>query len=589
MTNMVSMLQQAIQLHQQGKLDAAKSLYEQVLQQDKKNSDAHNLLGAVFVAQKQFKTAEKHLLKAVKLAPKYAPASYNLGRCYLDQGLPNKAFGPVQKAVNLDANYLDAIFVLANINVQLGQLKEAEAGYRKVVVMAPKHAEAWNNLGGVLQEQDQNKEAVGCHEKAIDLIPNFQLAYVSLSSALQSLDDNLGSIDVLKKAIELSEHASIYHKLGVNYQQLGQMDDARNAYLKAIDLDPSLGACYRGYAEITKTESAEQVQFIKDAFAIEMTDENLMHLNFAWAKVQDSLKNYDEAFIAYKAGNDLHRKGYSYKSQDSIPQFKALKDTYTEALLSSEYNIDGRGEGVIFVLGMPRSGTTLVEQIISSHSLVTGAGELEYMGNYAKHYQGGANKFHKQFATMSEHQWNDIAESYLQSVAALKDGNPYVTDKMPHNFLNMGMIAKLLPEAKIVHCKRNPVANCLSIYKAYFTAKGSHKYAYNLKELAEYHNLYEDLMDHWRQVMPDKFYEIKYEDLTTNQEEESRKLIEYCGLEWQDACLDFYKTKRKVKTASAFQVRQPMSNKSVGLWKKYGDALQPLIDNLYIPEEYQDQ
>ena len=189
---------------------------------------------------------------------------------------------------------------------------------------------------------------------------------------------------------------------------------------------------------------------------------------------------------------------------------------------------------------------------------------------------------------MTQSEWADMADSYLHNVSKLADGKPIITDKMPHNFLNMGMIAKLLPEAKIVHCKRHPVANCLSIYKAFFTAKGSHKYAYNLKELGEYHNLYEDLMDHWRKVMPDQFYEIKYEALTTNQEEESRKLIDYCGLEWEDACLDFYKTKRKVKTASAFQVRQPMSSKSVDLWKRYGEALQPLIDVLHIPQEYQD-
>ncbi|MGY8863047.1 MAG: sulfotransferase family protein, partial [Pseudomonadales bacterium] len=163
----------------------------------------------------------------------------------------------------------------------------------------------------------------------------------------------------------------------------------------------------------------------------------------------------------------------------------------------------------------------------------------------------------------------------------------HITDKMPHNFLNIGIISKLLPNAKIIHCKRNPVANCLSLYKAYFGGKSSHPYAYNLKDLAHYHNLYEDLMAHWRKVLPGRFYEVSYEQLTSNQEQESRNLIEYCGLEWQDACLDFYKTDRKVKTASAFQVRQPMHNQSVDLWKRYGDALQPLLDDLYIPPEYQ--
>ncbi len=586
MSNTVAVLQKAMQLHQQNKLDAAKALYQDILKQEKNNADAHNLLGAVLLVQKQFKLAEKHLLKAVKLTPKYAPPSYNLGRCYLDQGLPKKALGPVKKAVALDANFTDAIFVLANIHIQLGLISAAEAGYRKVVTHAPGHFEAWNNLGSALQEQDDLEGAIRCHEKAIEIMPKFQLAYVALATALKSMDENLAAIEILNNALQLEEHAIIYHKLGTNYQQLGQMQEAREAYLKAIDLDPSYGHCYRGFADITKVSSAQEVGFIKDAFAISMNDEGRMHLNFAWAKVQDTLVNYTEAFAAYKKGNDLHRASFRYGLKEDIQIFNTIKQRYSAEFIANDHCLKGKGAGLVFILGMPRSGTTLVEQIISSHSDVTGAGELVYMGNYAKHHSGGIVIFHKQFPSMTQDEWCDMAQNYLDKVGLLADGKAVVTDKMPHNFLNMGMIAKLLPEAKIVHCQRHPVANCLSIYKAYFSAKGSHKYAYNLKELGEYHNLYEDLMAHWRKVMPDQFYEIKYEALTTNQEDESRKLLDYCGLEWQDACMDFYKSKRKIKTASVFQVRQPMSTKSVDLWKHYGDALQPLLDVLHIPEEY---
>ena len=207
-------------------------------------------------------------------------------------------------------------------------------------------------------------------------------------------------------------------------------------------------------------------------------------------------------------------------------------------------------------------------------------------GSWRKEKAASESKFHLQLNKKNANYWAALGDQYMESVNQLKHGQTWLTDKMPHNFLLLGFIAVTLPNAKIVHCKRHPMANCLSIYKANFS--GSHNYAYNQQELAEYHNLYEGLMDHWRQVLPGRFYEIKYEELTSNQEEETRKLLEYCELPWEDACLDFHKNKRAVKTASAYQVRQSMHTKSVDLWKRYGDGLKPLIDNLYIPEEYQD-
>jgi len=579
-------LQQAVDLHQQGRLKPAKALYESILIKDKSNVDALNLLGTLLAAEKHFRQAEKYLLKACNLAPKYASANYNLGRVYLEQNLPKKAFGPIFKAVTLKPNFADAVFVLANIQVRLAQYEDAEQGYKKVIKIMPQHYEAWNNLGGVLQEQGKPDKAISCHRQSIQLQPNFQLAYISLATALQATDRQHKAVECLKGAIGVGGGAVIYHKLGVIYQQLGLMEEARDAYLKAIYLEPSFGACYRGYAEITRISSENNIAFIESARSLDMNDENRMHFDFAWAKVQDSLKNYDQAFVAYKAGNDLHRASYEYSVKDSEALFRVIKSSYTADFFVNGGSLTGKGSGVVFILGMPRSGTTLVEQIISSHSSVYGAGELEYLGDFGKKFSGGGSRFHRQLPQMDRELWQNLSESYLAETVSLCEGAPYVTDKMPDNFLNIGLIRKLLPEAKIIHCKRHPIANCLSIYKAFFTAKGSHKYAYDLKELAEYHNFYEDLMAHWRQVIPGQFYEVKYEDLTKNQEYESRKLVEYCGLGWEETCLEFYRSKRKIKTASAFQVRQPMSTKSVDLWKQYGVSLQPLIDVLHIPDEY---
>ena len=591
MPNINQTLQQAIVLHQQGKLPAAAQLYQQILAIDNKQSDAHNLLGAVYVASKNYKLAEKHLLKATKYASNYAPAHYNLGKAYLDQHKCHLALTAFSKAVKLQPDYADALFLLANTRVQLGAVVEAKPGYELVIKLTPDNFEAHNNLGSALQELGSTKASIPHHKRAIALKLDFELAYRNLGYALVKLERHEEALEVYQTCLKYCTSARLYQFMGTTLQQLGRMNDARQAYLKAIEVDPAMGSAYRHVAEITKldnTDGIDVIDIVKAGFEVPHLDENaIMHLSFAKAKVNDGLKDYPEAFAAYKQGNDIKRKENKYNKSDSNGLFRHLKSTYNEEFLSNTSNSGLEENKPIFILGMPRSGTTLVEQIISSHSSVTGAGELSYMADPAKQFKGGVLAFHKRFTGMDQAKWQEVAQAYLIGLNSYDEGKAHITDKMPHNFLNIGMISKLLPNAKIIHCNRNPVANCLSIYKAYFGGKNSHPYAYHLQDLAHYHNLYEGLMAHWRKVLPGRFYEVSYEQLTSNQEQESRNLIEYCGLEWQDACLDFYKTDRKVKTASAFQVRQPMHNQSVDLWKRYGEALQPLLDDLYIPPEYQ--
>jgi tetratricopeptide (TPR) repeat protein len=585
---MIPNLQYAIKLHQQGQLDQAAQIYQQLIQVNGRDADAHNLLGAIWVAKKQYQDAVKHLNKAVKLAPKYASAQYNLGKCYIDMGEPKRALGPLLNAVRLDKNMLDAMFLLANCQIQLGMLDDAVLNYEKVLEVAPEHIEALNNLGNAWQDLVQPEKALDYHRRALKVAPEYLLAMLSLAEALRNLDRQNEAIELLNQALQVEHLAEIYQSLGVNYQQIGDMQNAKQSYLKAIELNNKSGRSYRGYTEVYKLQSAEELELIQQAGAFIDDEDERSHWHFAMGHGHDVLKQYDQAIVHYDQANAAHRKFYKYNTSESQSLFKSIKDTYKADFVNDAQALGNQGEGAIFVLGMPRSGTSLVEQIIASHSSVTGAGELSKIDGFAKSYKQGPMKFHKQVPRMQQAQLAAMANDYMEYLHGLSEGSPVITDKLPHNFLYIGLIRKILPKAKIVHCKRHPVANCLSIYKAFFSSKGSHKYAYNQKELAEYHNLYEDLMEHWRKELPGQFYEIKYEELTSNQEEESRKLIDYCGLEWEEACLDFHKTKRKVKTASAYQVRQPMSNKSVALWKKYGDGLKPLIDNLYIPEEYQE-
>ena len=590
MQNVNQTLQQAIALHQGGNLAAAAQLYQNILTIDSKQSDAHNLLGAVYVATQNFKLAEKHLLKATKYANNYAPAHYNLGKAYLDQHKYHLALAAFSKAVKLDPNYADALFLLANTRVFLGAVAQAKPLFEQVITLTPNNYEAHSNLGSALHELGDHQSAIPYFQSAIALKPDFELAYRNLGYALVKLERHEEALEVYQTCLTQCPSARLYQFMGSTLQQLGRMDEARQAYLKSIELDPTLGSAYRHIAEITKLDNPDGFdvkQIVQGGLQLpNLTENAIMHLSFASAKINDGEKNYADAFAAYKQGNDIKSRDNKYIKGDSMALFKLLTSSYNENFLSQASNSALTEDKPIFILGMPRSGTTLVEQIISSHTQVTGAGELSYMADQAKQFKGGLLAFHKRFPNMGEAQWRTIAQAYLAGLNGYDEGKAHITDKMPHNFLNIGMISKLLPNAKIIHCKRNPVANCLSVYKAYFGGKNSHPYAYQLKHLAHYHNLYEHLMSHWRKALPGRFYEVSYEQLTSNQEPESRQLIEYCGLEWQEGCLDFHNTERKVKTASAFQVRQPMHNQSVDLWKRYGDALQPLLEDLYIPEEY---
>jgi tetratricopeptide (TPR) repeat protein len=593
MSQIDQLLEQGMALHQRQQYEAAGRLYQQVLVLNSKQTDAHNLLGAVYVAYKNYKLAEKHLLKSIKLSGNYAPAHYNLGKTYLDQGKLQPAFVAFSKAVKLKPDYVEAVFLLANTQVRQGDLPSAQLAYEKVIAWHPKNYEAHNNLGSVKQDQGDYLGAVEHHRAAIKLKPDFDLAYLNLSNALVELEHHKEALDLLSACLVYCDGAKIHHEIGRVHQQLGQMKEARSAYLSAISIDPAEGKSYRHLVEITKIDNNENrnlMALVSNACQLDdINEEAREHLNFALAKLLDGLKDYNGAFSAYKSGNDLHRQSEKYKTSESAGLFKIIKSAYNKNTLVELGGVISNDSRPIFILGMPRSGTTLVEQIIASHSSVTGAGELPYMADQVKQYKGGSMAFHKRFAKLSHNQLTDVAQGYLDGLNKYDQGLDKIIDKMPHNFLNIGLIAKLFPNATIIHCKRHPMANCLSIYKAYFAAKKAHPYAWDLTELAHYHNLYEDLMDHWRTVLPGRFYEVSYEQLTSNQEEESRKLIEHCGLEWQEACLDFHNTQRKVKTASAYQVRQPMHNQSVDLWKRYGDALQPLLDNLYIPPEYVDE
>lgn len=309
--------------------------------------------------------------------------------------------------------------------------------------------------------------------------------------------------------------------------------------------------------------------------------EGRTQLAFALAKAYEDIEDYPQAFNYMKAGNDLRYQEFHYTIQSDEELIQNIIQTFSQEAMS-RLQVNGESSNrPIFIVGMPRSGTSLVEKILASHSDVYGAGELDYIWSL------GASLFldesiHYQFRpldTYTASSFEMLGKSYLKKTALLDSEASRITDKMPFNMMMLGLIRIALPNAKIIHCVRAAEDNCLSIYKQNFTT-GNYRFAYNLKTLGQFHNQYRMLMKHWQQVMPDAIYDISYESLAQNPKIEIRKLLSACDLDWQDACLDFSKSESIVKTASFYQVRQPMYTSSVKLWEKYREFLGPLLDEL---------
>lgn len=581
----MSSIQQCASLLQSGQVAPAANALKQLLATNAKNPEAHHLIGVAYIMLEEHKLAEKHLLKCLKLLPAHLDAKYNLARLYTELNKHSKAKLLLMSVLKQRPEWPQARFALGLAAVGLDDKELALSSFKEVEKKHPENFEALTNIGNLYFQQRVHAKAKASYDKALDANPNYEDAVLGLAKCIQNLDISAEAVEELRTYAEKLKSAKVYTELARAYRLLGDKEQVIHYSRLAMYMEDELGEAHKLYYDSCKIESIKDLEPLQAALAqTDLTDFARINMHYSMSKGLDTCGEYAESLKHLDAANGLRRTEYKYSTAESGKLFNMLKQAYSKQRLASNQVACNQGEGLVFILGMPRSGTSLIEQIIASHSSVVGAGELELLRHVWESTKSSSEaKFHMQLLAKTEAEQKQFGQIYLDAIAQIKGSAAVVTDKMPHNFLMLGMIATVLPKAKVIHCKRNPIANCLSIYKADFTI--SHGYAFNQKELAEYHNLYEDLMDHWRQVLPGRFYEIKYEDLTSNQEE-TRKLIEYCGLEWQDACLDFHKNKRAVKTVSAYQVRQKMHNKSVDLWKHYGDGLKPLIDNLYIPDEY---
>ena len=382
----------------------------------------------------------------------------------------------------------------------------------------------------------------------------------------------------LNRAITLQPgNAEANAKMAYLHNIRGEPGKSTAYYRKAIELDPHYSEAHQGLVFLQRQiEYTDDIRRMETTYASpDISDFDRMLVGFSLGKVFDDLKQYDKAFEFFHEANQIHRKTYTYSVERQRVFFDQHKEGFNQEFFNRCKDYAVTDNTPIFILGMPRSGTSLVEQILASHPLVHGAGEVEYIRLVVNEIEKLTGKpFPQNIDKVAPEKLRDISLAYIENLKANAGEVKRVTDKLPHNFLRIGLFAGVMPDAKIIHCDRNPMDVCLSIYQHYFSA--DHGYASDLKELGEYYNLYEDMMTFWHEQLPGHIYRISYEQLVSDTDNQIRQLLEYCELPFHHDCLAFHKIERVVKTPSASQVREPIYNNAVARWKNYAKYLHPL-------------
>lgn len=571
-----------IVLQEMGKLAESRACLEKVVTIEPRNAEAHNNLGNTLRRMDELALAQRHWQQALAIRPGYAEPFSNLANLFNEQGQYEQALQCGRRAIELNPQLLDAYVNLAATENALSRHEAALGWLERLLAIAPGHATALAARALTLKELERLDEALADAERAVQARPesaetanalgSVLLALGRFEEAIASFDRALAVPGTLRERVLLSR--------AMAFQENGQSDVALRLLDELVAEFPASVAGWHTRADLVKFKAddpaiARMEELVGPQGVQSQTDRMSMH--FALGKAYLDSGDSDRAFRHLDRGNRMKRAIISF-DPDATSRWMARLAAAFPADVFAKFRGAGAASAMpIFVLGMPRSGTTLIEQILSSHSQIHGAGELKALSQLVEQVGG----MPAAMAGMTAERLAAMGDGYLARVGPLAAGKAYVVDKMPANFLHAGLIHLMLPNARIIHARRDPVDTCLSCYSKLFG--GEQAFTYDQAELGRFHRDYQALMAHWRAVLPPThFIEVDYEDVIDDVEREGRRMLAFLGLPWEQACVDFYLTKRPVRTSSVNQVRQPVYKTSAGRWRPHAANLKPLLDALGV-------
>jgi tetratricopeptide (TPR) repeat protein len=605
MTEVEQLLDSAFTAYEAARLGEAEELCGRVLAHQPPNPLALHLLAVIAGRTGRTALGIELLREVVRLEPRSVEALNDLGQLLTETRQLSDAISTLTQAVRVDPGSFAAHSNLAQAYLVDGRTAEAITCFERALALAPELAVAHYNLGTILQSQSRNEQASECYRRAIDLAPDLAEAHARLASVFHASGDHSAALacyrraaaaqpqsttglvsratvlfeerqeaaaeECLRRAVNGEPQSAEAHShLGDLLVRLGRFDEAIARFEQSLAIDPKRAVAYFGLVNSKKIGEADR-PFIARMRALldesALTDQNCVHLHFALGKAFDDLGNYEAAMRHYDEANRTEAErlrliGRSLDREQYATNVAAMIATLTLDYFARHAALGSDSEVPVLIVGMPRSGTTLVEQILSSHPEIGGGGELSFWSDRAGALaEAGAGALTPAVA-------REFAAGYLALLSDIAPSARRVTDKMPQNFMHLGIVHLVFPRARIIHCRRNPIDTCLSIYFTNFSLMKD--YAFERRGIIFFYEQYLKLMAHWRRVLPpDRFIDVDYETLVANRRQQTQRMIDFCGLDWDDACLRSESNSRVVTTASMWQARQPIYETSVERWRRY--------------------
>lgn len=541
-------------------------------------------LEAGYRAQKagNLATAEKRYRGVLKRDPRNVHALNLLGMLCVNAHRPAEAVRYISQALAVDDNDPDAHANLALAYKDTGKTGKAVRHFRESIRLNPDNPVVHNNLGNVLRLAERPGEALEHYRKATGLSPKYAAVMINMARVQRDMDAPEEALATLGKVLDIEPgNPEAHHVLGVLHEQMGDRTSAATHFQAAIDTAPEMGIAHYQLAQINgRTGTDTELAAMRSAWEMpHLSRNNRMYLAFGLARALEQRGNYDEAYAHIARGNAVKAEARPYDDEETAEYVNALYDLAAPAIERIGRESGCLDERPVFVVGMPRSGTSLTEQILASHSAVAGAGELSYAYDTAHRVRDiTGRKFPDNMDLLSPAQFRELGQYYLSRHSGENLAARYVVDKTPLNFQYIGLLGIALPRARFVYCHRDPVANCWAIHRIPFDEKQT--YAHSLTALGQYYRRHRELLDRWKSLFPGRIFDVRYEDTVDDVERQSRRLLGFLDLEFEPEVLAFHQTRRLVKTPSASQVREPIYADALTAWKRFEQHLGPLKETL---------